>query len=217
MGARLGTRVSLRQGRNMPIHIKPEYKLKPCMLNLNNIEEITRILSNSFPEARFSANRNPLQIFDEPRESFLEIISDLESIESFIAFAQGNIEGKPLKLQLEFSEKQAKVIFDAIPEHETWIEHFLIDLKKQLIPQSIIQKISGYFDCFFTLDSDGKSGPFGCIRPYCRFALKQEPPNSLVENIKANLLSNIIWAIAGMIFLYIIQWAIKIFELKSNT
>ena len=128
-----------------------------------------------------------------------------------MASAQGNVEGNPLKLQLEFSEKQAKVIFDAIPEQETWIEHFLIDLKKQLIPQSLLQKISGYLDGYFLLDSDGKSTPLGCIRPYSRFILKQEPQSFLIENIKANLLSNIIWVISGMIILYIIQGVIKIF------
>lgn len=179
----------------MPIRIKPDYNLGYSVLNLKAIKEISSILQNSFPEAKFSANYDYREIYDEPRESFLEYISELENLDSFSAKASGDIGGSLLSIKLIFDDENAAVSFVAQPEHEKWIEHFMIDLKEQCLKPTFFLKLGAWF----------QSDSLFQIKPYSKIILKQNPPNPLIENIKGNILSSIIWLIAGMFVLYIMQ------------
>jgi hypothetical protein len=186
----------------MPIRIKPHYDLKPGVLYLSSIEEITNIFVKSFPEVKFSANIGNLQIYDEKRDSFIEYISKYDSIESFSAEGQGNIDGSILNIKMIFDEGQASVLFDGSIDHNNWIEHFIFDVKKQLHEPSLGQRISIFFK---EETEDGSINRYRNVRPYSRIILKQKK-SQLIENIKANILSNIIWTIIGMFILYIFQW-----------
>ncbi len=190
----------------MPIRIKPHYDLKPGVLNLSSIEEITNILTKSFNEVKFSAKIGNLQIYDENRDSFIEYISKYDSIESFSAEGQGNIDGSILNIKIIFDKEQAGVLFDGSIDHNDWIEHFIFDVKKQLYEPSLDQRISIFLK---EETEDGSINPYRNVRPYSRIILKQKK-SQLIENIKANILSNIIWAMLGMFILYVFQWIMQI-------
>jgi hypothetical protein len=188
----------------MPIRLKPYYDLKPCVLDLSSIKEITSILTEDFPGAKFSANRGSLQVYNEPRDPFIEYIAEYDSLESFSAISENEINGSLLKIEMTFNEEQARVSFDGSPEHEKWIDHFISDLNKQLLEPSFRQRLSIFL--FKTVEIPSfKIASYKDVRPYCRIILKQKPSSPLVESIISNILSNIIWLILGMIILYIIQ------------
>lgn len=184
----------------MPIRIKPHYDLKPCILDLSSIEEISDILVKYFPDVKFSANRGALQIYDEPKDSFIKYISNYDSIDSFSVEGQSNIEGSILVIKMVFDEEHASVSFVGSLEHNNWIEHFITDVKKKLHEPSLRQKFSNIFR-----EGYDTNNPYKTFRPYCKIVLKKKQASLLIENIKANILSNIIWVILGMIILYILQ------------
>lgn len=198
----------------MPIRIKPDYNFELCILNLKSIEEITTILCKDFPEAKFSAAEGFWEVYDEPRESFLKYIYGRDNLTSFTATATGIIEGHIIELKLIFDKNQAKVIFTAQPEHEIWIEHFIMDLKKQIIPLTFMQKFVAFF---FTgrIDIDISSAKWE-LKPRCKIILKQKPSNPMIGNIMANLLSNIIWLVLGMFVLYTLQWGYHTFGIHLS-
>ncbi|MFZ7133116.1 MAG: hypothetical protein ACOWWR_12220 [Eubacteriales bacterium] len=179
----------------MPIRIKPNFDLGLCVLNLHAIKGIISSLDNNFTGAKFSANYDYKEIYDESGDVFLDFISELDNLDSFSAKASGDIKGSLLSLELIFNDVDAKISFVALPEHETWIEHFMIDLKKLLLPQTFLQKTHVFLNSYHKRE----------LKPYSRIILKQKPANPLIENIKANIVSNFIWVILGMVFLYIIQ------------
>lgn len=186
----------------MPIRIKPHYDFKPCILDLSSIEGITSILVKYFPEARFSATLGTLEVYDEPRDSFIKYISKYDYIESFSAQGIGSIEGCILNIGMLFDEEHACVSFEGSIEHNHWIDYFITNVKKQLREPSLKQRISIFLK---EETEDGHTNPYRNVRPYSRIILKQKQPSILTENIIANILSNIIWVVSGMILLYIFQ------------
>src|SRR5215212_6524048 len=123
----------------MPIRIKPEHDLGPCVLTLESIQRIAELVERDCPWALYSANDQVCEIYDETKESFLSTISKRETLDSFTAYAETVEPDKNVKI--EFNEDKAKVTCEAQPEHEHWFEHFLIDLKKCILPPSFRQVV----------------------------------------------------------------------------
>ncbi len=202
----------------MPIRIKPSHKLAPCILTLESIKKITELVgrdfSNDWDSVSFSASDGPWEIYDEPREAFLQAIAERSKLDSFIVEVKS--EGSIDKMGLVFNEMEAKVMLVADPQHENWFEHFMVDLKKCLLPPSFAQLVGhvyGQQDFSFDIRLAFLAIPISpslmISTPYCKIVIRQKPPSPFVENIKANIVSNIIWAIVvfvlGAVFTLVTQ------------
>lgn len=202
----------------MPTRIKPVQKLPPCVLTLESLQKITALIESSFPNASdtisFSATDDIWEIFEERRDSFLNEVANREKLDSFTVEvkSQGVVE----KMEMVFDEKEAKVVCVANSQQANWFEHFLIDLKKFLLPSSFAQLlvyVYGQKDFTFDLRLAFLAIPVNpslrITTPYCKIVIKQKPPSPFIENIKANIVSNIIWAILvfifGIIFTVVVQ------------
>jgi hypothetical protein len=203
----------------MPVRIRPVHDLGPCTLTLEQIQKISELVEQNFPSVTYSAYDGVWEIYDEPKDPFLLAISQRETLDSLGIKGSGD----PSKeVAIVFNEKEAKVDCTARPEDENWFEHFLFDLRKFIGPPTVRQ-----LTAYLYKDSDAfapylahTSVLFGIpIRintsaiiatPYCRIVIRQKPPSQLVENIKANLISNIIWVVivfvSGALFALFLQW-----------
>jgi len=188
----------------MPIRIKPLHKLGPCILTLESLQKITELVSrefsNDWDSVTFSASDGIWEIYGEPRASFLQAIAGRSKLDSFTIEVKS--EGSIDKMGLVFNEREAKVTLIADPQHENWFEHFLVDLKKCLLPPSFTQlvvHVYGQQDFSFDIRLAVFAIPINpslkISTPYCKIVIRQKPPSPFVENIKANIVSNIIWAI----------------------
>src|SRR5690349_13104880 len=113
-------------------------------------------------------------------------------------------EFEDVSVELIFDEDQAKVICTAKPEDEHWFEHFLIDLKKHVLSPSVKQLIVHKFgtgEIYLRFPLAFVPFDTGTVvsTPYCRIIIRQKPPSPFIENIKANLVSNVIWAVVVFI------------------
>jgi len=194
----------------MPIRIKPLQKLDPCILTLESLQKITALIESSFPNASdtiaFSASDDIWEIYDERRDSFLNAISGRQKLDSFRVDvkSQGAVE----QIEIVFDDKEAKVLCIADPQQANWFEHFMIDLKKCLLPSSFVQFLAYVYGqreitfnfrlLFLTIPYNNPVPKISA--PYCKIVIQQRPPSPFIENIKANIASNIIWAIFVFIF-----------------
>jgi len=190
----------------MPIRIKPVHELRPCLLNLTSIEGLSALVKKEFPSATFSATDTIWEIYDEPsRDEFLKAISSREKLDTFIiktppASIVSASQSHPKDLELRFTESEAKILFNGNPDDENWFEHFLIDAKKYILSPTFRQllvylstKNQLYLKLpllIIPMDIE-----ISAATPYSKIVIHQKAPNPFWENIKANIVSNIIWAI----------------------
>ena len=184
----------------MPIRIKPTHDLRPCVLTLESLRKIVELVDEDFPTAAYSANDNVWEIYEEPKQSFLAAVSQRDTLDSFMVKAQTGVPGNERELQIVFDEDKATVSCMARPEHEHWFRHFLIDLKECILSPSFMQLVvHRYGQGRLYLRLPLLFVPFdismAVSTPYCKIVIHRKPPNPFVENIKANLVSNIIWAV----------------------
>lgn len=191
----------------MPIRISPLHDLGPCMLNLDSMKNIAGLVERDFVSVTYIAQDNIWEIYDEPNDSFIQEISQRETLDSFTVKASSGLDEKIREIEIVFNEKEARVALTGNPENENWFEHFLIDLRKFIHRPSLSQ---------IAIRSFGKSDFY--IRlpllfvpvnpkliissPYSRIIIQMKPPNLFIESIKANL----IWAALGGIFVLLFQW-----------
>jgi hypothetical protein len=199
----------------MPVRIKPIYDLKPCILNLASIQGIISLVGNNFSITKYSASDGIWEIYDESCDHFKDAISERQTLDSFVVkaveeFAEEFSEDSK-ELEIIFNENEAKVVLNAHPKHEDWFEHFLIDLKKHLLEPSFSQVVAHennmrpelYLRVLFI------RAPLSFAifqAPYCKIVIQKKPPNPFVENVKANLFSNLIWALLGILLTLLVQW-----------
>lgn len=203
----------------MPVRIKPNIYLPPCTLNLKGIQGIIELISKDSSEISCSAVDGVWEIYSAKSDEFLETISKRDKLDSLEITGQvyeypfGHPdEGYKIKKQIKivFSAVEASVSLLAHPDEENWFEHFLIDLKKLLLPPTFSQRFSfssgglKYLSPKIELGIVGVGASlnpsFGFSTPYCRIILQKTPPDPFWENVKANLASNIIWAILVFLF-----------------
>lgn len=214
----------------MPIRIKPTHDLGPCVLNLDSLQRIIKLVDNEFPAATYSATDNVWEIYDEPSRPFLDAVSQRATLDSFV------VNGKlataanymlPKEVTIVFNESEATVMCNAQPDQQNWFEHFLIDLKKHILPPSFAQRLANiYRKGNFTLSYPVIIGSVLTMsveqfsntakNPYCRIAIRQRLPSPFIESIKANLVSNLIWALFGAILLIIAQWILQTYGINLN-
>lgn len=189
----------------MPIRIKPSYDLGPCILKLDGIQGIITRVTKEFPDARFNATDETWEIFDESSEVFLQNISQRKSLDSFVVEAQ-KTSPDLFKFDIIFNKRDANVLLVASPKYQEWFEHFLIDIKKYLDKPDFSQLLAYSSSSGFNLSSVSAfalSTVFSTATkttilfsaPYCKIIIQPNQSSTLVENIKANLISNMIWVI----------------------
>ncbi len=204
----------------MPVRIKPIQKLKPCILTLTSIENISNLVIRNFESITFAANDGVWEIYDEgDKENFFKYISDRAKLDSFVIKATDH--NKSRALEVVFNEKQAKIHFSASPDHENWFEHFIIDVKKYLLPPTFSQRLVylyGQHDYEFEIPFVIKIpiGPYASSTPYCLIILHKKPRSEFAENVKANLFSNLIWLILGVAFTVFAQWILRAYNISIN-
>lgn len=184
----------------MPIRITPSLNLGPCVLTLEDIKNIADIVEKEFPQAIFSANDKIWQIYGEPKIPFLDAIAHRDTLDTFGIGAKVDLRGKSRDITILFNDKEASIKLAADPEDETWFEHLVTDIKKHVRPPTFRQ-IVAYLSkesrldvrlAFLAIPVDLSAT---LTTPYCKIVIKQKPPDPFVENVKANIVSNIIWTI----------------------
>lgn len=221
----------------MPIRIKPVHDLKPCVLDLESIQGICALIEGNFNRALFSAEDGAWEVFDAGRGEFISAIELRETLDSFTIRANNilvqEFKGEAGAVRIEHVEKEINIIFDRHEatvkftgpyEMENWFEHFIIDLKKHLRSPRLRQR----------LRADKDSNVYGSLGVaiagiavtelsggrYCQIILKERPPNAFVENVKANLFSNLIWVVivfvAGSLFTLLSLWLYGRYGLNIN-
>jgi hypothetical protein len=132
------------------------------------------------------------------------------------------------EIKIVFNKDEATVTCNAHPSQQTRIEHFLLDLNKHVLPPSFSQRIANLyrksertlgfpsviFGPFFAMSIDGMLE--STKNPYSYIVIKENPPNPFIENIKANLVSSVIWAFIGAIILLIAQWILRTYGIDLN-
>jgi len=189
----------------MPIRIKPVHDFGPCILTLESIQGIIELVERDFSSPKYSADDGIWQVFDDPKDSFLVAISQRQTLDSFRVKAKVSKSGNDKSVELVFDKDEARIECNANPDQNHWFEHFLIDIKKHIRPPSFSQ-IAIYRGMgsrefylripllFIPLDTS-----VAVSTPYCKIVIRKKAPDPFRENIKANLVSNAIWAI--MVFI----------------
>ncbi|HEY9907979.1 MAG TPA: hypothetical protein V6D18_10315 [Thermosynechococcaceae cyanobacterium] len=189
----------------MPIRIKPIYRLAPCVLTFEDIQKIATLVDMEFPVATFSANDKIWEIYEETREPFLTAISQRDVLDLLEIKANDNVSGDAREVKIIFSGDEAKVTCMADPKHERWFEHFINDLERCIHPPTLLQLMTynyRYQNVISTalMVALPISVSLSRSTPYCKIVIRQKPPDPFIENIKANIVSNIIWAVGVFVF-----------------
>jgi hypothetical protein len=197
----------------MPFRIKPKHDLGPCVLTLASIEGIIKLVETNCSETLYSASDGVWEVFDEPAHSFLSSISARESLDSFRVKAASPM--NQLKLLIVFDDTQAMVDCTADPKDYHWYEHFLIDLRRLVLPPTFKQMVAHRSKNLPPVLLMGVTIELSnaLSTPYAKIVIKERAPNTFMENIKANLISNLIWAvivfILGVIATFVGQWVLR--------
>lgn len=125
-------------------------------------------------------------------------------------------------VEITFNQYQATIKFTGGQQHERWFSHLVTDVRSHLKAPRFQQRLSTAstgeqrrdepLSALPTLIIPGVSSTlaefiFGYAMkagtlPYSLIILHRQPPNPLWENIKANIISNIIWVILAAVVLY---------------
>lgn len=226
----------------MPIRIKPVYDLGPCVLDLEGIKEICALVHQHFNQACFSAESGIWEVYNEPSHEFIEAISPHQTLDSFVVKAEnriqeGNTSGEQTNriIEMVFDRTQATVKFSGPFEQENWFEHFLIDTRKHLRRPDLRQRLlretaSTKLEPFpIPAYSDAPSlwtewllrnAITSSRAKYCYIILRRNPPDPFIENIKANLVSNLIWLIIAfvgdIVCTFLAIWVYRDFGINVN-
>jgi hypothetical protein len=177
----------------VPIRVNRVTKLGRCNLSLESIALICARVTREFPDARFNAQNEDWEVYDEEEIPFIQAISSRESLESFSAVAQNDAPER--RLELTFDQKEATAKLVAGEDQLDWFRHFLIDIEEYIRPKSLNEK----FILWWKWNRDPTS-------PYSRIAIRKKGPSPYLEGIKVNLASNVIWFILGFVFLALLGW-----------
>jgi hypothetical protein len=225
----------------MPIRIKPVHDLQPCQLDLESIKGLCDLVEQHFNDARFSAEEGVWEVYDARRDELISAISPRETLDSFTVNASNNeaIHSGPnavlfleKEIKILFSRYQATVKFSGPHDLESWFEHFMIDLKKCLRPPRLRQRVlaergeGDYEPLGIAVVSSSavswiiKLGLKASSTRYCHIVLHKRPPSPFIENVKANLVSNLIWVVivfvAGIAFAFLTLWLYKKYGVNIN-
>jgi len=130
------------------------------------------------------------------------------------------------EIRIVFNKEEATITCNAHPSQQNWIEHFIIDLQKHILPPSFSQRMANLYrksefitlpvviGSLVALSLDGITE--STKNPYSRIIIKESPPSPFIENIKANLVSSIIWALLGATLLLITQWVLRTYGIDLN-
>lgn len=197
----------------MPIRIKPTIELGRCQIDLDGIKKIIDLMNKEFSKVVYKADDDVWEIYLAKAEEFYEAIKTRDKLDSIIIEAELYVDKKhtlidessitELDVEMQFLEKSMKVVFSAeeasislsaSPEEESWFEHFIIDIEKCFMPLNRIEKtIWSKIGVYYIWPIVEMTTGINYFRPYCVITIKKKLPNPMIENIKANLISNIIW------------------------
>lgn len=104
------------------------------------------------------------------------------------------------RVRLVFSEKEAKVVFDIPPDAEDWLEHFMLDLNKHILPPSLLQRFGG-IPIPLVIIQGAFVIPIG--QPYCRIILKQSQVNQRLIGIGDNVAANIVYDVLKYVIFFL--------------
>lgn len=156
------------------------------------------------------------EVYDEAPAGFLALISQRDSLDGFTLQGLGERE-----TTLSFSRTEAKLRCTILPAEEEWLDHFLIDLKKHVLPPTRQQRLIGQGVTFvdaagaaFFLSSGQliKAGPPS--NRYARIQIKEKPPNAMWEGLKIGVLGNAIWTVLYLLIGTAIGFGIAWFTKK---
>lgn len=206
----------------MPVRIKPVQNFSPCIITLDGLKGISELIEAEFTDITYSATDGIWEIYNETQEQFFDTIVNREELDSFNLKAE-SIEGMEKKsVELIFNESTAQVTFNASPNQERWFQHFLTDLDKYLLRPSLAQLLVHTYenpDVYFRVPLVFLSVPIrlnNLAVPYCKIVIQKKPPNPFIENIKANLVSSVIWVALTVFLTLVAQWVFSAFGIDLN-
>ncbi len=181
------------------------------MLDLDGVKGICALMDREFGNVTYNAEDGIWMIFDEPSNSFITNISEREKLDSFSA-ESGQVQSK--RVRLVFNEEEAKGIFDVAPNDSGWLEHFMLDLKKNIRPPSLLQRFGG-FPIPLLLVAGGSALVVPIKQPYCRISIKSRQPNQrirgIADNVVANMLYDLLKVAVGAVLLLVAAWVLEQF------
>jgi len=212
----------------MPERIKPKFDFGPCTLNRSSIETLTHVMTSNLPSAVFAAEEGIWEIYDERRSSLLEAIKPRKRLDAFRARAEETLSGRSRIVELVFTQSEASLTSTLTPEDQTWLEHLIIDLRKALLRPSLSQRLGivasqakglGRGDGFAMVTTLHFAIEYVVARRrirYTRIILDKPEPNAFIENIKANLVSNVIWLLLGIVATFVVQWIVRNYDFDPS-
>jgi len=210
----------------MPERIKPKYDFGPCRLNRASIERITALITEYLPSALFTAEEGIWETYDENRGELLKAIAPRKRLDAFRARAEDETSGRARVVELAFTPTEASLTSTLSPVDQDWLEHLIIDVRKALLRPSLPQRLA-------VLAREGKTGGGGFLTatafaaalavtfqyataprraPYSRIILNEVPPSPFIANVKANLVSNLIWLLLGIAITFLVQWLARKYQ-----
>jgi len=182
----------------MPVHIKPVIDLGPCTLDRESVEKIIGIVEQSFQVSSFSGYQDIWEVYDEPGDSFLNIISRREKLDGFRIFAR-NKDGDSKELEIVFDQEEAKISLKASPSESEWFKHFQLDLQEAILAPSMAQLAThryGQGNLTFTVGLVVMPNiALSSSVPYCRILLRRKALNPFIESVKSGIVANFFWLI----------------------
>lgn len=202
----------------VPERITPKHDFGPCVLNRASIEQIAEILTSEF-DALFKGQDGIWEVYDEPRDGFLAAIRSRRRLDLFEARAL--MKDHEFGVTLSFNATEAEVRCNLPPVWQNRLEHLIHDVHKCLLPPTFFQRIAlimrdGRWSAAASMISAVARMSIEYVTapstgPYAQIILEKQPPNPMWENVKANLLSNVIWAMLGASALFLAQLLAKKF------
>lgn len=201
----------------MPQRVNPTHDFGPCTLNRESIERITEILMREFPSVQFAAEDGIWEVYDEKRKPFLAALTNKKRLDVFRAAANAvDSVGEFNDMRIAFDATQAMFRWTVHISEQHRVEHVIQDIRMCLLPASLTQRValmtrggrwlgatsfvSAVTRLPVTFLSTLSTGPYSSI------ILEKRQPNPFWKSIRANLVSNAIWAILGALLLLLLQF-----------
>jgi len=183
---------------------------------------LTEVMTSNLPSAVFAAEEGIWEIYDELRPTFLTALRPRKRLDAFRAHAEDLSSGRSRFVELAFTSTEAALTSTLEPDDESWLEHLIIDLRKALLSPSFSQRLA-------VAAREGKRGGGGLVlaasfnfaiesvttprrAPYARIVLDEPEPSAFIENVKANLVSNLIWLLLGIAATVVVQWLVRHYD-----
>jgi len=149
--------------------------------------------------AEYESGTKTFQFEDNETQAESDATKNQNSIS--IIRGSGVIHGPDIlirSVKVEFTQYQATIHCEMPPDHLEWFEDFVFDLDKYLKPATLAQRM--------WILSNELPSPYKVSIPrsrYCQIVIKRKVPDPFLEGIKVNLVSNLIWAILGVMIGFI--------------